>query len=205
MHVRISPSPVRIARRLLPLLALAAAVAPWQTVQAEKADRNKQMVIESDGKQAVSVDLAKKLTIFTGNVTFTQGTLLIKAERMEVREPQPGVFTAVAFAPAGGAASFRQKRDVPDQYIEGQAERIEYDGGAEKVHFIGNAQLRMLRGTEVADRANASTIVYDQRADTIVLAGGGTATPGLEQGRVRMIISPQPASAPASPASGAAP
>ncbi|MCD2340228.1 lipopolysaccharide transport periplasmic protein LptA [Ideonella azotifigens] len=202
MPVRISPSPVHLFHSLLSTLALAAAMLPWQAAQAEKADRNKQIVVESDGKQAASVDLAKKLTILTGNVTITQGTLLIKAERVEVREPQPGFFTAVAFAPAGGAASFRQKRDVADQYVEGQAERIEYDGAAEKVHFIGNAQLRSLRGTEVADRANASTIVYDQRADTVVLAGGGTATPGLEQGRVRMIFSPQPASA---PASGAAP
>jgi lipopolysaccharide export system protein LptA len=187
--------------RCLTLLALLGSLpAAW----AEKADRNLPMVVESDGKQAAKVDLNHKLTTISGNVTMTQGSLLIKADRIEVREDTPGKFTAHAQGLTGQPASFRQKRDRADEYVEAQADQINYDGAAERVVFIGDARLRVLRAGKVTDEASAQTISYDQRADTIVFEGGGQVTPGLTEGRARLVFTPRspdaPASAPEAPA-----
>ena len=64
------------------VLALALPVCAW----AEKADRSKPLVVESDGKQAVQADLAKHTTSISGNVVVSQGSLQIKADKVEIRE-----------------------------------------------------------------------------------------------------------------------
>jgi lipopolysaccharide export system protein LptA len=175
-------------------LALAALlVQPALPAWAEKADRSKPMVVESDGKQAASVDLARKVTVISGNVTISQGTLLIHADRVEVREPETGQYTAVALGLAGQRATFRQKRDRVDEFIEAEADRIEYDGAAELVRCIGAAQLRILRAGEVSDEATAATIVYNQRTDTVVFDGGAPVAAGSAPGKARLVFTPRPA------------
>ena len=88
-----------------------------------------------------------------------------------------------------------------DSLIEGQADRIEYDGATERVRLIGNAKLRLLRAGAASDEASASAIVYDQRADTITCEGGtaATGTPG----RARLVFVPREPEPAASAASGA--
>lgn len=174
--------------------------------RAERADRNKPMVVESDGKESASVDLARKVTVVTGNVVVTQGTMQINADRIEVREDPPGRYQATARGNAAKPALFRQKRDRVDEVMEGEAQRIEYDGSAEKVRFIGNARLRVLRNGTPSDEASAATITYDQRTDTVVFEGGAPPSPGAAPGRARLVFVPRQdgaASEPAPAASGA--
>jgi len=161
--------------RLLPAALVAAALLAaggWLPAHAEKADRSKPLEVVSDGSQSAVVDLKSKLTTISGHVVVTQGTLQIKADRIEVREGTPGRYQANAMGSAAQPATFRQKRDRVDEFVEGDAERIEYDGAAEKVRFVGNAKLRVVRLSGPPDEANAAVITYDQRSDTIVFEGG---------------------------------
>ncbi len=155
---------------------LAALLVAGLPAQAEKADRTKPMSIDSNGAQPDVVDLNKHSAVFTGNVVITQGTLQIHADRVEVSEDPSGERLGSAFGTPGNPARFRQKRDRPDEWSEGDAQRIEYDSAANRVRFIGDAHLRMLRGDTVTDTASAALITYDTAADTIALAGGGTRT-----------------------------
>ena len=82
---------------------------------------------------------ANKLATFTGNVVLTQGTLIIRADKMTVKEDANGFQHATAF---GNLASFRQKRDGKDEYVEGWSERMEYDSKADKVELFKKARLR---------------------------------------------------------------
>ena len=50
-----------------------------------------------------------------------------------MRADPDGYQYGVATAQPGKLATFRQKRDGVDEYIEGEAERIEYDGKADTV------------------------------------------------------------------------
>ena len=142
---RSSPSsPLRRcrARRLLALARRAA--------QAEKADRFKPLNVEADlpGK----IDLLNQFVVFNGNVVVTKGTMTIRADRIEVRESPDGYHTAVAFGSPSQHATFRQKRDAPDEYIDGDAERLEYDGKSDVIRFVNNASVRRLRGGEASRR-----------------------------------------------------
>lgn len=176
----------------LSLLALSLPVLlAGPAAHAEKADRSQPLVVESDGKQSAQVDLARKLTIVSGNVNISQGTLLIKADRVEVRETDTGVYVAVARGWPQQQASFRQKRDRVNETLEAQAERIEYDGGAEQVRFIGDAWMRLRRDGVVTDEAHAAVITYDQRADTVLFEGGGPAPTGSAEGKARLVFTPR--------------
>lgn len=167
---------------------------------AEKADRGKPMEVLSDGQQSASVDLKSKLTVISGNVVINQGTLQIRADRVEVRENPPGRYQAHAFGTAERPATFRQKRDRVDEFVEAEGERVEYDGAAEKVRFVGGAKLRLVRPSGPPDEANAAVITYDQRSDTIVFEGGAPAAPGGTPGRARLIFIPRSADAASEPA-----
>jgi lipopolysaccharide export system protein LptA len=176
-------------RRAALLLGVLAALAP--AVHAEKADRSQRMTIAAD--QPSTIDLLKQVVVFNGNVVITQGTLTIHADRVEVRESADGFHAATAIGSAGRPASFRQKRDSLDEYIEGEADRVEYDGRADKVLFIGHAQVRRLRGATPADEINGSQITYDNAAEVFSVQGGATsASPGNPGGRVRAVLTPPP-------------
>jgi lipopolysaccharide export system protein LptA len=173
------------------VIAAALATAWSLPAHAEKADRSKPLVVESDGSQSATVDLKSKLTVISGHVVVTQGTLQIKADKIEVREPSPGRYQANALGNAGQPATFRQKRDKLDEVVEAEADRVEYDGAAEKVRFVGNAKLRVIRPNSPPDEAHAAVISYDQRSDTIVFEGGAAPAPGEAPGRVRMVFIPR--------------
>lgn len=193
------PFHVARSRRFLGLATLVPGLLlPAGVAQAERADRGKPMEIESDGKQAATVDLKNKLTVISGNVVISQGTLRIRADKVEVREPVPGRFHATALGSAEQPAVFRQKRDRVDEFVEAEAERVEYDGASERVRFVGQAKLRVIRPSGPPDEASAAVISYDQRSDTIVFEGGAASAPGGTPGRAKLVFIPRAADGAAS-------
>ena len=156
---------------------------------AEKSDRNKPMVVEAD--KPGTVDLQRQVVVFNGNVSITQGTLLIRAERVELREGSDGYRAATAFGTSGKQASYHQKRDAFDESVEGTSDRIEFDGRADTVRFVGNGLVRRLRGTTVADEITGNLIVWDNSAELFSVTGGA-ASPANPGGRVRAVLSPRP-------------
>jgi lipopolysaccharide export system protein LptA len=162
---------------------------------AEKADRSKPLTIEAD--QPGTLDLVKQVVVFNGNVVVAQGTMAIRAERVEVRERADGHRGATAVGSGGKPASFKQKRDVADEWIEGVAERIEYDSRGDVVRFAGNAQVRRLRGGAPADEITGALITYDSGNETFSVQGAASAplaaaASGSGNGRIKIILAPRP-------------
>jgi lipopolysaccharide export system protein LptA len=159
---------------------------------AEKADRSKPLTIEAD--QPGTVDLLKQVVVFNGNVVVAQGTLAIRADRVEVRERPDGYRIAIAVGSTAKPASFKQKRDGVDETIEGSAERIEYDSRGDVVRFSGNAQVRRLRAGTPADEISGGAITYDSGNEVFRVEGAppaaGTASTA-DSGRVRVVITPR--------------
>lgn len=169
--------------------ALLAAVALLGTglAHAEKADRQKPMNVEAD---ALRFDDAKQTSQFTGNVVVTQGSLIMRADRMDVRQDAQGQQFGVAYGTAAKRAFFRQKRDNVDEYIEGEANRLEYDSKASEMRLIGNAEMRRYIGAKLSDTTDGQRIVY--RTDTEVFTvDGSPAGNGKAGSRVRATISPR--------------
>jgi lipopolysaccharide export system protein LptA len=178
--------------RAAALLGCAAAFGP--AAWADKADRNQPMTIAAD--QQSTVDLLKQVVVFNGNVVITQGSLAIHADRVEVRESPEGFRSALAQGGPNRPATFRQKRDGADEFIEGMADRVEYDGQADIVHFIGHAKVKRLRGATVADEINGNEITYNNVAELFSVQGGpSNVTPANPTGRVRAVLTPRGAAA----------
>jgi lipopolysaccharide export system protein LptA len=166
---------------------------------AEKADRSKPMNAESD---ALRYDDVKQISLFTGNVIITKGTMVIRGDTVEVRQDREGFQFGTATALGGKRAFFRQKRDGSDEWIEGEAETIFYDGRADTVTYTKNATMRRLRGAAVSDETYGAIITYDNTSDVFnVLSGvgSGTAVTGNPSGRVRAVIGPRGAPSAAVP------
>jgi lipopolysaccharide export system protein LptA len=184
----------------LVLVGLAAVAA--SPVQAERADRFKPLNVEADlpGK----IDLLKQHVVFNGNVVVTKGTMTIRANRIEVRESPDGYHTAVAFGSPSQHATFRQRRDAPDEYIAGDAERLEYDGKSDVIRFVNNASVRRLRGSETSDEISGNLVTYDSSTEVFNVTGGAPATASNPGGRVRAVLTPKEGSAAAAEAARAA-
>lgn len=167
------------------LLTLASgATAVW----AELADRNKPMQVESD---ALSYDDVRQVSVFTGNVVLTKGSILIRGGQIEVRQDPQGYQYGLVTSAPGRQAFFRQKREGLDEYIEGEGDTIEYDGKADTVRFVNKAQLRRLRGAVVADEVSGALIVYENLSDKFTV-NGAPRTASSPPGRVRAMLSPKP-------------
>ena len=189
-HASPSPLPRRVDRvAAVSTLALIAALATAPAAWAEKADRSLPLTIEAD--KSSTVDLAKQVVVFLGNVVITQGTMRIEADRVEVRETPEGWRSAVATGTPTQPATFRQKRDGVDETIDGSAQRIEYDGRADTVRLSGNAVMRRLRAGTPADEVSGALITYDNVNELFSVAGSGA------DSRVRAVLTPRPEPAPA--------
>ena len=166
--------------------------------QAEKADRSKPMNVEADN---LRYDDLKQTSVFTGRVVLTKGTIIIRGARVDVRQDSEGYQFGVVTAEPGKLAFYRQKREGVDEYIEGEAQTIEYDGKADRVKFIGRAEMRRFRGATLNDEMTGTLITYDNTTDVFAVDGGpaGTAlgTPG---GRIRAVLAPRGAASASAPA-----
>jgi lipopolysaccharide export system protein LptA len=158
---------------------------------AEKADKNKPLNAEAD---ALRYDDLKQTSVFTGNVVITKGSIIIRGAQVDVRQDAEGYQFGTATEKGGKRAFFRQKRDVPDEWIEGEAESILYDGKADTVTFSKNAVLRRYKGSTVNDETTGSQITYDNVTDVFNVTGGAAnATPANPTGRIRTMITPKDA------------
>ncbi|MFL6657888.1 MAG: lipopolysaccharide transport periplasmic protein LptA [Massilia sp.] len=171
---------------------------------AEKADAGKQAVIDYS---TLSVDEVTQTSILAGDVIVTKGTLVLRAEKATVKKTPDEDMLVTLNAGAGKLATFRQKRDGgPDLWVEGEAQRIEYDERTAIMKLFGNAKIRQSEGNRTTDEIQSEYISYDSLREVFTAhneASGASKTGGA---RGRMIIAPRkprPAPAAAAPSASA--
>jgi lipopolysaccharide export system protein LptA len=176
-----------IRHHLLPLTLACALASP---AFAERADRDKPTNIEAN---QMFYDESKQLNTFIGNVVVTRGTLVMHGEKLILKKDSAGYQFGTLFAPSGGLATFRQKRDGgKDLWMEGYAaDRIEYDTKSEIAKLFKRSKVKMLDGSKVTDEVEGEFISYDTRAEfyTANNTVSGESKPGA--GRVRAVIQPR--------------
>lgn len=157
--------------------------------RAEKADSQKPTNVEAD---EMAYDDVKQVNTFTGNVVLTRGTLLMRADKMIVTQDPEGYQYATLIGGPNGVATFRQKRDGgPNLWVEGQGQRIEYNGKTEIAKLFSNAKIKRLEGTRVTDEVEGEFISYDSRAEFFAVHNtrSGESKPG--GGRIKAVIQPR--------------
>lgn len=176
-------------RIFLACLTLAGLVALTPVVAwAERADRDKPMNVESD---RLDHDDLRQVSVFVGRVVLTKGTLILKGDRIEVREDPQGFQFGLVIPKPGEKAFYRQKREGVNEWIEGQADRIEYDGKADVVTLIRDARLRRYMGTQLNDEFTGERIVYENPKDQFSIFSGNDNRGDKASNRVRAVLTPK--------------
>ena len=163
---------------------------------AEKADAGKRAVIDYG---TLLVDEVAQVTIVTGNIVVTKGTLVLRAEKAVIKtSPEEDMQVTLTGVP-GKMATFRQKRDGgPELWVEGNAQRIEYDERSGVVKLFGSAHIRQIEGSTMTDEIKSEFISYDSMREVFTARNdaSGASKPG--EGRGQLIIAPRkPRAAPA--------
>jgi lipopolysaccharide export system protein LptA len=167
-------------RALAALIAAAVLATGALPTLAERADREKEIVVGADRLLA---DDANRTSTFEGNVVVTQGTMRMTAAKVTVKEDADRHKYYVA---NGAPVTFRQKRDKVDEWVEGFAERAEFDDRNDVLKLFSRARVRSNQNEITGD-----FISYDMRRELAEVSGAPPGkTPPANTGRVKVIILP---------------
>ncbi len=175
------------------VLALLASLAA-----AERADANKSAVINAD---SLDIDQVSLTRVLSGNVTVDRGTMRLTADKAVLKETPEGYMMVTLTSTPGKLATFRQKRDGGgDLWVDGQAQRIEYDEKSQLVKLFGSAKIKQLDGSKVTDELDSEFVSYDSRTEQLVSRNDASGQTRAGKGRSTLIIAPhRPAVTPAAP------
>lgn len=166
---RLGPWPVTL------LLATLLAAAP---VQARESDLDQPVDIRADRSQ---YDERAGRQVLEGNVEITQGTMLIRADRIEVslRDGQ------LARIEGNGSPLVFEQDNEAGERMQGTAGRIVYDAIAGSLVLEGEATLSQPR-----QKLQSERIVFDTRTQTVSAEGGPSVGDGQPPGRVTIRLEP---------------
>lgn len=150
---------------------------------AERADRDKPMQLEAG---RISIDDAKKIQILEGDVIVIKGTMVLKADKVVITEDKYGFQKGVATGGKDGLARIRQKREGREEYVEGEAERIEYNTNTEVAELFHRAWVR-----SGEDQVKGDYIWYDAISEKYLVTAGKSGDSKGQPARVRAIIQPK--------------
>ena len=171
------------ARPAALLLACALTVAAAQA-HARESDLDQPVDIRADRSR---YDERAGLQVLEGNVEIVQGTMLIRADRIEV-SLQGGRLARIEGN--GSPLVFEQDNEVGER-MRGSAERIVYDAIAGSLVLEGAATLAQPRQQLQSER-----IVFDTRTQTVSAEGGPSSGDGQSPGRVTIRLDPPARDAP---------
>lgn len=148
---------------------------------AERADRNKPIDIDADKAE---VDDATQISTFTGRVVLTQGTMVIRGDKIVVTQDKEGFKHGTAY---GKTASFRQKREGLNEYVEGYGERIEYDTHVDTVDFYVQAKVKRAQ-----DEVRGEHVTYNSKTEIFQADNKGAVASDGAPRRVHAVLYPKP-------------
>jgi lipopolysaccharide export system protein LptA len=159
------------------LLALALPAA------AEKADHEKPIRYSAN---SLDGNEAEQSVLLSGKVEIVQGTIVLKADRVVLRQQADGSYNVSA---TGKPVTFRQKMDNSEEFVDAQAQRIEYLGAKDLVELYEQGWIK--RGK---DELRGNFLTYNSASGAF--AGRGTwppaATGPAGDGRISGVIQPKP-------------
>lgn len=173
--------------RRVALACAIAALAASAAALAERADREKEIVLVADKGVA---DETNRVSTFEGNVVITQGTMRITAAKVTLREKDNFKY----YIASGAPVTFRQKRDNVNDWIEGFAERAEFDDRDDVLKLFSRAKVKTSQ-----NEITGEFISYDMRREFAEVTGAPPGQKPPPESRVKVIIVPQKGSGPGKP------
>ena len=146
------------------ILFLATMVLASSSAFALKGDVNQPINIVSDNQ---SLDMEKSVVTFTDNVVITQGSIVIKANKVVITRPAEKSGKKETVEAFGTPVTFHQQLDNGTP-IDGKANKVHYDLGNEFLTLTNNAELKQLDSN-----INGSVITYDVKKQQLKANGNG--------------------------------
>ena len=162
-------------RRLIALALTCACVLPGFHAQALPDDRQQPVKVSADNLEA---NRSKNLSVYSGNVVISQGSLQIRADRVEVHGNSKGEINKVVAT--GKPAHFQQQVEESTTPVKARATRIEFLVANDALQLTGEAFVDRDGNTLSADR-----IDYDLNSEQMKARGQS------EKKRVEMIWKPE--------------
>lgn len=164
------------------LFLLGAGPAIQQPALALSSDQKQPIKIEADRGE---LDNARGVTVYTGHVVVTQGSIRITGRKMTIHYNKKNKIEVLVVE--GNPATYRQLPDSSKVYDQARAKRMEYHKQKNLVTLIGDARVKQEKGSLNGDR-----IEYDSahsRVKAISNPAAKGSKPGAK-GRVKIIIPP---------------
>lgn len=144
------------------------------SASALKDDTNQPINIVSDNQ---SLDMENSVVTFSDNVVITQGSIKIQAAKVIITRPPEGSNKKETVEAFGNPVTFHQLLD-DGKPVDGKANKVHYDLGAEFLTLTGNAELKQLDS-----KINGERITYDVKKQQLKANGG-------KKGRVKTVLIP---------------
>jgi lipopolysaccharide export system protein LptA len=180
--------------RALALPLAVAALALAAGAAAERSDREKEIVVGAD---RLTADDANRTSTFEGAVVVTQGSMRITAAKVTVKEDAERHKFYVA---NGDPVTFRQKRDKVDEWVEGFAQRAEFDDRNDVLKLYSRARVKSNQNEITGD-----FISYDMKREVAEVSGAPPGKAPPPDARVKVIILPPKKAPESDDKKGAAP
>lgn len=139
-----------------------------------KDDTNKPINIDSGNQE---LDMENSVVTFTDNVVITQGSILIKANKVVITRPPENSGKKETVDAFGSPVTFHQMMD-DGKPADGKADKVHYDLGTEFLTLTGNAELKQLDS-----KINGDVITYDVKKQQLKATSGA-------KSRVRTVLIP---------------
>ncbi len=126
-------------------------------------DANKPININAD---SVSINEKTGISIYLGNVTFVQGSLILNGSKIVIHQPD-GTVTKILVD--GKPATFQQQQDDSPDIVHAKAGKMKYVTKDERVFLKQNASVwqgeNLLKGNEIEYNTRNSTVTAQKSSD----------------------------------------
>ncbi len=164
------------------MLALTLPIGLSHAQSTSLSDRSQPISIEAD---TVTYSDVTQTSTFAGRVVLTQGSMQIQANAVEVVIDPQGYQYATAKGGANGLVRFRQQRDGANDWMEGQAENLLYDGKTNVITLAKRAQVRRVDSKgQLLDQIRGEELTYNQLTEVFESNVN-------RKGRTHVIITPR--------------
>ncbi len=140
---------------------------------ADKQDSTQPMKLRSD---RAALDDYKKTYDYLGSVHMTQGTRALTADRLLIKEDAAGFHQNTAFGRPEKLAHIKQRESQNKGWMEGWAQRIEYDDRTDKFYLYDQARIKTSN-----DEAQGEVIIYDNLTERYQVLSKGQALPEVSK------------------------
>jgi len=156
--------------------------------------------LESDASAPIEIaadqfelDDRQGTAVYTGSVDMQQGSMNLKAARVDIQRADNGQVSQVTAKGGGGERAYLEQKPAPDEeLVKGWGDTVVYHAAERRVELIGNAELH-----QAGDTFDGAYVEYylDSRR---IQARASRDSDDDSDGRVRMTLTPRGSSQPSS-------